>query len=260
MATLPDLDTTSIGCIAYWNAIDQGGASSVAPDEVLSDGSITGYAIYDNGVEGDYTLGSGRTATFRVKNDGWFVVYLDRTELYAVNEPNVANVRGPWDIADDWTSGTSEVTQNTLERAVNSLQSELPNSGNITYNTSDVGLYDYNHTNATTITVLSASDNGDSGTKDYGFSYTSSTTRVTHAVVGKGQNNQFANTMVKSPSLSDVANADLAGEDVYGAYDLIANGEASSAETEYNVRHEWNDQSSYNNSEPVWHTNFIMWY
>lgn len=264
MANLPDLDTGSIGMIAYWNAIDQGGASGISPDEVLSDGSIPSYTIYDNGVEGQYNLTTGRQATFRVKNDGWMVVYLDRTEKYAVNRSNVADCRGPWDVANAWTSGTSEIEQSTLERAINSLQANLSNSGSITYNTTDVGLYDYAHPNVSTVTVLSAENTGAteaSDVTDYGFSYTSGTNRVVHAVVGKAIRNQYAEGQLLSPSLSDIANCTTGGGTVYGSYDLLGNAEAPDAATEYSIRHQYNDLSEYaNNGDPFYHTNFIMWY
>lgn len=263
MANLPDLDTTSIGFIAYWNAIDQGGLSSVDPDEVLSASSIDNYTLYDNGVEGVYTGATGRNLNFRVKTDGWFVAYFDRTADYTTNTTNLSNHRGPWDVANDWTSGTSEIDTNTLERAINDLSSQLSSSPS--YNKTDVGLYDYERPNVTTVTVLSATASDDTGSYSFGFSYTSGTTRALHALVGRGTvydgtNNRDSFGKVISPGSTAVVDAEANGSVSWGSYDLLGNAEASEPATEYEVTHEFVRYDEFANPSDAAHTNFIMWY
>lgn len=90
MAELPDIDTSNVSHIAYFNAIDDGGVTTIDPEEVTSAPGIQDYTLYDNGLEGTFNLQETYDdisladstvfpeATFRVKSDGWMVVYLDQ--------------------------------------------------------------------------------------------------------------------------------------------------------------------------------------
>lgn len=160
MATLPDLDTSQVSNLAYWNVISDGGlaADLLAPDEVLSSASVSNTIVYDNGVSGDYTLSNGRVAKFRVKSDGWFVVYIDRTLDRGLNLPS--RPEGPYDIIG-WNEGginINPLSQNQLERAINDLFTELSESGGATYNSPDVGLFNYRYPSAVGVTGMSFTD------------------------------------------------------------------------------------------------------
>lgn len=250
MADLPDLDTTSIEFIAYWNAIDQGGVDAIEPEEVLTDGNISAYAIYDNGVEGTYNSTTGRTITFRVKNDGWFVTYFDRTENFDIDVTDQTTIRGPWDISNNWTdSGHDTITRNTLERAISSLQNQLPNSGDIGYNDADVGLYNYNRSTATTITLLSHR-----GSNDASFSYTSATDRIWHVIAAKARRKRGDDGHVEAPSGTRIVDSNNGNTTKYGAYDMLANVETPEPATEYTIGHR---EQKYD--ARTTHANLIMW-
>lgn len=170
MAELPDINTSEVSFIAFWNAIDSGGVSSIEPEDALTDGSIQNYTLYDNGWEGDYSLENGRTAKVRIKSDGWLVAYLDRTEYYdqSASRPDV---NGPWDAFEWNVSGdTFDITNNSLERAIASLQGQLSNSGDIGYVSGDVGLYDYSRSDYTGWAVYTTYLSG--STKTYGLLHT----------------------------------------------------------------------------------------
>lgn len=174
MADLPDIDTSQVSFIGYWNAIDDGGVPDIDPSEVTSDSSVISYDAYDNGVEGEYSLLDSNTATFRVKNDGWFVLYKDRTETF--DTETEAELPGPWDVMYRWAEAevATELQQNAFDYAMQSLQSELSNSGSITFNFGDTGLYNYEYPNATNTSLFNANP-GDGGGGSFRFSYTSNT-------------------------------------------------------------------------------------
>lgn len=234
MANLPDLDTANAGLVAYWNALDDGGLSDFAPNEALSDTRIGSYTLYDNGFTATYNTITGRNATVRVKQDGWFVVYFDRTAEYQTNQTDAP--RGPWDLVNKWTaynSGTAPtVTDHSLERAINSLMSELSNSGSVTYDAADVGLYDFGNSGATNLTMLSFYTDVDD---TYGFSYTAGTTREHHSVFTRNRNDNTINSFYGTTTFDgvDLATSDNSGNAFYGTYDVIGNGAAPSDSTEY---------------------------
>lgn len=234
MATLPDVDTDDISLLAYWNAIDQGDADSIDPEDALDDGDIGEYTLYDNGWEGEYTLTTGREATARVKSDGWFVVYIDDTEDYGANEGDASNIRGPWDIANNWTSSSSasSLGDNSFKQAIGSLQGELDNSDDINFDGDDVGIYDYS-VGATTLTLLSAHDKADSFDssieKDYGFSYTGDTSIYRAVIVAATHSHSYADAEVHDMD-DDVVSA---ADDRVGAVDII--DKIPESETEYTI-------------------------
>lgn len=230
MSNLPDLDTGSAGFVAYWNAIDQGGVSSIDPEEVLTDGSVVQYTVYDNGVSGTTTLGNGRVANFRVKNDGWFVVFFPRGENFEIQQTDRDLVTGSYDIIHNWNvlDSGSTISPDALSRGIQSLQSNLSNSGSITFGYSDVGIYNYEYDNATTITCLAQSlSDGSSGTEHPEFSYTAETTRVYHALCGRahsGGGNQYVN---------DIDGNRIANHQEYASVDIIAENQAPDPATSY---------------------------
>lgn len=237
MSTLPDLTTSNIGYISYWNAINSGGVGSITASDALSDSNISSYTLYDNGWEGKYTInfsvGGSRDITVRVKQDGWFVAYTDRTNNYQTNNTG-SKTNGYYDIAHDWTNHGSEnsggttisaMPVNTLERSIHSLQSQLSNSGSITYSSSDVGLYNYEYTSATTTTIMGSSV-GTHGSFTSGVLYTSGVTNYYIAAVGsmngsgssgRSSNLTFASNTIASRSKNQRGN-------VIGSLDVLTAG------------------------------------
>jgi len=201
MSDLPDIDTNTVSFLAYWNAIDQGGVSEIDPADVVSHPRVVEYTAYDNGVEGTFDLVTGsrsndldqpRQATFRVKNDGWMVVYLDRSATYARDVRTGNLPRGPWDIVNDWlyvddgsnsAPPVATIVKNALERAINALLGEFPNSSNMTYSPGDVGLYDYEFTDATNTTLFAWAADGAKNVS-LRFQYTAGTTIYRADVMG----------------------------------------------------------------------------
>lgn len=161
--TLPDLDTSTIGYIAYYNIVEQGGLSQDFDiSEILDAGSVTSQTLYDNGVEGVYNGYNGSDINIRGKQDGWILAWYpsgygeDSGDVPDWSEGlnSASDVQGRWDLANGWAdydAGSTNLTQNSLERCIQDLQSQLSNSAGITYNPGDVGLYNYSYPDATTV-------------------------------------------------------------------------------------------------------------
>lgn len=228
MPDLPDLDTTGVSFIAYWNAVSQGGIAEADMDaeDVLSDGNINSQTLYDNGVIVEYNLlggypegggnGGTREATMRVKNDGWFVAYIDRTEDFGIQTGQADTIRGPWDIMNAWTgTSTSTIVNNALERAINSLQGQL--SASPTYQTSDVGLYNYEHPNADFASMFSA----EGGPKTSAFLYTSATNVLWAVATGSAEQDFSSRFVYWDRGGADEILLGGGGNPVFGVVDLL---------------------------------------
>jgi hypothetical protein len=227
MATLPDLDTSKVGMIGYWNATNHG-VSEIDPMDALTYTDITEYTQYDNGIQGKIKIQRVSEGTspsvvrrdyvgnqpsgpkniefnFRMKSDGWILVWTDRTNQYGIDwfRNNTEGYRGYYDIIDSWSAlgfidGTNDLRLNynhsrtqieeiknlpetELSDEIQTLQSKLSNSGNITFNHSDVGYYCYEFPNANRMALaFETYDNGIDG----GISYTSDVTKKYHACIG----------------------------------------------------------------------------
>lgn len=266
MPTLPDIDTNGVSYIAYWNAIDQGGASDIAPEETTSQANIVESTLYDNGIEATYQTNTagGREVTIRVKSDGWFVAYMDRTKLYAVDEQDFIDIRGTWDIASDWAGGgAASIVNNSLERAINALYQELSNSGSINYNVSDVGLYNYNTPDATNISVASAGESQEDTTNSFGFVYTEETNRLVHDLVARATDYEgFVAGAVRAPWDTIIAGRTSTSNayDDKTAIDIIGDGRLTSANTEYTTEHyHGNEFDTSNEPTLTSHAHIIQW-
>jgi len=268
MSDLPDLDTNNVSFVAYWNAIDDGGVGQIDPEETLTSSYVNSYDIYDNGVVIDYEsligrdygrnklYSDGKPITVRVKTDGWFVAYLDSGSDFATQ--SASRISGMYDVAASWENPESvaEYSQNTLERAINDLQSELDNSGNISYNTSDVGLYNYQNESASNINGTSLFG-GSSGTG--GFSYTPNTTLYEAIAAGCGSSRSNFGT---SGSFEGTTLFSFSGgnnnnfERHFGAVDMLANDLIPSDGTEYQSSFSTSGDSSVSNAQIV---TIILW-
>jgi len=261
MSDLPDLDTSRISYLRYWNAIDQGGVSSIDPEEVVSQSNVESYTLYDNGVTGYITLPTGRTAEFRVKNDGWFVVYLDRTRNFVQHASDPSNARGTWDIANNWTDSTSNEALSSggsLITRLNDLAQELSNYGSITYTAADVGLYNYEYTDATNLTLFSQIDTGNSGkTVTTGFIRTSGTTRSEHVMWCAGIDLQYYSLYVTNDDSGNEWHG--TSDTAYTTYDALAGGDFPNADYEYTVTAQQVDDINYNSDEQFGHGHMTLW-
>lgn len=184
MASLPDLDTTNIAFIGFWNFLDHSSETSLDPSEVLAHKNVESYEKYDNGVQGTMTaIGHGyRTVEFRVKADGWIMVWFKRSsENYYTNqnpEPSYA------DLISNYRAGSVDTfPTTTLTRSINALRSQLSNGGTATFNHGDCGHHSYEFPNANTWTMM-AEGGRNYGYLSAGLSYSGSTTRHYHAVLG----------------------------------------------------------------------------
>lgn len=259
MVDLPDLDTDNIGFIGYWNAIDQGGADDINPDEVITDNLVDSYTLYDNGVEGKYELTEGRLASFRVKNDGWMILYMDGSAGF-VDDTNLSNldvIRGPWDILE-WAprSGSeSDIISNEFFVAIDSMISEFSNSGDISITSSQVALYNYDYPSSTTVTLFSASvsDPFDGvNTTNLGMSYSSATNRDGHWMVGKTGDGGGSENKITDFQSNDMTS----GENRAGSKDVLAEQQQPNSETEYTQTIQCSEFSDSDTTV----SNLMVWY
>lgn len=228
MSDLPDIDTSEVGPIAYWNAHEHG-ASSIDPEEALDHGRIVEYTLYDNGWEGTFELHShDREATVRVKTDGWIVAFLDRTNDYdlEMDEDEIHLIRGYWDLHRNWyqtESSAIEFTENALENAIDRLQAQL--SDDHTYHWSDVGLYVYEYEDASTITGMHAH------METASFIITEGTD-IDYASMAGGMGGSNASEDIYWVE-DDIRLSD--GEHTYGTLDLLDPNRIDQTEYEYEV-------------------------
>jgi len=172
---LPDLDPNEIGVIAFWNCHDHRVAGSDAvidPTDVL--GVLKSYTLYDNGVDGiiDYSPRTG--INVRVKNDGWIIAWIDRTNQYQQNvSPYTA--LGYYDLLYNWKDVEHVISgnTNTLIEVINYLYNQLSNKADFNFFKSDVGTYCYEFRDINSITFAGSQCTGTS--KDLKFLVTSST-------------------------------------------------------------------------------------
>ena len=164
--TLPGLDTANITWIAYWNFLDNG-AVDITPSDAIS--AMETFQEYDNGVDGTIILPraniSDRLINCRVKDDGWIIVWIDRTEVYARSDNNEEPYAGPYDVVNSCFNPGRNIrtTKNNLERTVKKLFDAFSNSNLATYNPGDVGLYSYWWEEADTITIVGEGGSGFGG-------------------------------------------------------------------------------------------------
>lgn len=228
MAELPDIDTSNVSFLAYWNALDHG-VSAIDPEEITSLGRISEYTFYDNGIEG--RLSPPRGAYFRVKSDGWVVVWMDRSASSTTMTNDRSAVSGPWDMMMPFSQfGSVTPREDGIFDAVQSIQSQFSNSDEITFNFADVGLYNYEHTDATTLSVFGSSHSDNNANVSGSLSYTDTTTRHWHYVTGHA-----SDTYADSSSYADwnydggsilLAEEPFSGDAFrYGARDVLANGD-----------------------------------
>jgi hypothetical protein len=177
MSDLPDLDTSSISFVAYWNAHDHGGAD-ISPSTALSDSKIESYVAYDNGFEAVYDLGYDGWDTYnfdgsikckvRVKTDGWIVVYKDlRRSSNWWTHPGTSKNLDPQIFEGTYNVGeinSSFWPGTRFGNVIDRVRQELDQGGSLTFNHGDVGYYNYEYTSAAGLDIANTGYNNGSGT------------------------------------------------------------------------------------------------
>lgn len=222
MSDLPDIDTDAAGLCAFWNAIEQSTVDSIDPSDVTSDGRVQSQTIYDNGIEGEYLLANnygGHNCYYRVKTDGWIVVYLESEDQADYGKDN-NNTHGQFDASDGWGGiDNSSSGRNYLEKSVESLAKELSDWSTIGnyYNTSDVGMYSFDWTGANGVTLFSEAVKtiDDSATSNLGLIPTSGTTVHHFSVVGG------TDGWGGGPTVSFEGNDVITSADLFGSRNML---------------------------------------
>lgn len=211
--SLPDIDTTQVSFISYWNVLVHGvgdsGPDSWDPSTVTSAGIVNSYTSYSNGVEGTLSLDHGRNdAKFRAKDDGWMVVYIDRSEDSGTKMNKVP--RGPYDFMyhkhdeayykakDDGSDyGPATLHEDAHTRALEKLYNASGISGDasVSWTPNKVGHYNYQHTgtNVSVMGTTAVMNNWSSGlgheTFYPEFSFSDDMNVAVHWVTGAGSSN-----------------------------------------------------------------------
>jgi len=240
MASNPsDIDTTTVGIIAFWNGIDQGGANSdnFDPEDITGMSQVNSYELYDNAVDvTDYQPSNATHRTFRarVKSDGWIVAWMNTDNVFAT-ESDKSNTYGYWDMsASYYRKKAKSIDNNTLWNVVNNIRGAM--SASMSISKSEVGYYYYPDENATNFTLMNLGDNDNDGATNATpeFSYTASTTLYHLSAFGSGNEQgsegdedyyvQFENTNIVNSNPNSYLNQE-------GAYDLIGNHNVQSGTT-----------------------------
>lgn len=251
MAEFDDLETSTIGIIAYWNAHNHG-TESINPEDASTYGNIITVETYDNGIEGQLDRVNSQDhpgVYYRVKSDGWIIVWISSRNEFGGYNCGLNNYFGLYDFMNSWSEGDDGVGDyndphapnidplNTcLEREVYGLYSNLDNSGAFNYNAEDVGYYSYSHPSATTITQMS--EGATYGSLDGGIAYTPGVNRLYHAVVGAVFANGSYNQTIRFGGTDIAYTSDYQN---YGQLDALANGLMPDPNTYY-----YNDLSGEN--------------
>lgn len=214
MANLPDLDTGNIGIISYWCAHDYRATAgaTIDPTDVID--ILDSYTIYDNGVDGTYSK-DPRTVNVRVKNDGWIIAWIDRTNQYAQNiAQGNWHYNGYYDILLNWKDADSNISSDTttLIETVADLYNDLSNLGDFDFYKEDVGNFCYEFPDASTFTLASTFP----PSNEHGYvtiTITSGTILYYLVPVGSSISGGWAEWQYDSTSIA----SDL------GAYDVVAN-------------------------------------
>lgn len=152
MSELPDLDTTQIGAIAYWNAVDQGGLSEdqIDPIPLVDSELVAQFNRFDNGVQGLLSYpqpnASDLTLNFRIKTDGWLLVWDNGNTNYRAGPDSV----GHGSLVKGSMATSPEQFPTTLySDAISTLNSGMYISGNFSHG--EVGYYNYDIQSATSL-------------------------------------------------------------------------------------------------------------
>ena len=241
MASLPDIPTSNVSLIAYWNATNHG-VNSISPSDVTSWGSISTTEAYDNGLEGTYNppVSTNSVHHWRVKSDGWIITWVERGEGYDANTSGTSWAEGMYTTVNNWNNGgnVGRFDQNSLERGIQDLYAQLSNSGSITYNTADVGLYCYEFPQATGATCFSDYSTG--GGAGGNFQYTAGTNVLYAAAGGEafaeaGGSWVSASVDFEGVTIASGSASSYSEQRRYGAIDILEEGILNDAGQDNNL-------------------------
>lgn len=234
MADLPNINTANVGIIAFWNAEDHKIAGVVDPLDCT--GVFTSYDVYDNGLNGYKTLGSGRHFNCRVKNDGWCIAWIDRTNTFfypdkALTDFGESGYKGYYDIMENWVASNNLTGYTMLQSIIASFEAALETSGDFTFSKDDVGHYCYEFPNANVFTITGKKASGAAEETGY-VQYTPGTTiyhtniacRNSPYIIGGGHTRFATNDLVSHQQSATT---------FYAAADILSEGWMPNSLTDY---------------------------
>lgn len=216
MADLPDLDKSTIGIIGFWNALDNG-AGDVHPMEATEYDFLESYQQYDNGIEGTVRFNFAnkqRTYGFRVKTDGWHMVWVDQTNEYQTRQTS-PSTDGYYDILNDWTDSgeSSTVPDSVLSKLITDIANFTAPDGII----STIGYYCFEYESANAIwNATQYQNNSDRNWREGGVSYTDDVFRYHHSMTARTRDE----AAVKLEDTKIAGNLYNNNGDEWGAFDV----------------------------------------
>jgi len=245
MANLPDINTADVGIIAFWNAHDHlaGGPDTIDPTDCT--GIFTSYSVYDNGIYGyaDPNAkgwgGSGRHINLRVKNDGWIIAWIDRTNTFGY--PNKikgdfgeSGYKGYYDIIYDWIDQYASTNNiSFISYLISLLYNALANKASFTFSNADVGHYCYEFISANVITIASSIMVINGNVLSY-FQYTAGT-NVYHASVSSSGYSAWGTSLSQFAG-NNIINITLSGQYRHGSADVLAKGWIPNSLVDYEIK------------------------
>ena len=221
MSDLADLNLDEIGVMGYWNALEHG-ADYIDPEAMLddpdADATIETYETAANGMEGTLRYPSNNPLHFRVKLDGWIIIWIERD--------------GPLhEMVWDWraTASTPTFPSTRFALGISELNALGDQSGS--FAPEDVGYYCPQFPTATHIKLHSEDDAlqdeiGYVSTLDVAYWRTMAVART----ITDGTTDSAAEVWLSDRKLAAVSGADA--EDIT-VVDPIADGIMPHAQTRY---------------------------
>jgi hypothetical protein len=219
MSTLADISNENPGLIAYYNVYNQTGldssADDVDPSQTTNYSGVTSFTAYDNGVEGKLNLDKARNCHYRMKTDGWIIVYAkeasqDHFSGYTGGSwtNNTPPQGGQYDAVPEWDTygngpGPTSVTNGTqFSQELKNLIMELDEWStdiNPVFDMNDVGHYTFDYTSANGVTYFVWNSEIKRGTHTADITATSSTSVYYWAIIGSnhGGDNGTINSYVE---------------------------------------------------------------
>jgi len=142
--TLPPLNPDTAGHCAFYNLISQAGLTqaSLTWSDVVNNGSVTSYTVYDNGVILQYSDAAFGSITVRCKTDGWVVAYTGWDGTVATDSGARAAPSGDC-LTVNGVNSSNTISDNRLVNAIEDIQSDLSDWNLANYSRSDIGIYDF---------------------------------------------------------------------------------------------------------------------
>lgn len=213
MATLPDLTTSNVSFVGYFNTIEQGGGSTdLDPETALTYSDIDSYTLYDNGFDANVSFDGGLPLNVRLKTDGWCVAYLPRGNTYtgynnhsqwtdlAPSEYQVMTTRTTFGYRTNIHSDDITLLSKTIQNTIN----ELDSSGTITFNHTDVGIYNYAYPDQSNLSMFSLLSDNNEGEQTMTHVRANGTT-VPYAATATGSRQQGGNLKLNGTKISDAS-------------------------------------------------------